>query len=100
MSVWLYSSRLRMWFPSILCKRRIVVSDMFNALNSVKGSAASRTVTFTMTSVMPSLYIDASAASRSILNRFMSAPPGNGCVGASILPREVVGTHFKEVTHG
>lgn len=24
---------------------------------------------------------------------FMSAPSGNGCVGASILPRKVAGTH-------
>lgn len=27
-----------------------------------------------------------------ICSSFMSAPPGNGCVGASILPREAVGT--------
>lgn len=26
----------------------------------------------------------------------MSAPPGDGCVGASILPQEVVGTRNRE----
>ena len=34
------------------------------------------------------------------ISLIMSTPPGDGCVGASILPREVVGTHSKEVTHG
>lgn len=33
-----------------------------------------------------------SARIASFSDSFMSAPPGNGCVGASILPREAAGT--------
>ena len=43
---------------------------------------------FTATAAISNVDLAALRASRNA----MSAPPGNGCVGASILPREAVGT--------